>query len=109
MNRTQNKRKPKPKPGAAKLNVDLDKKLEVSAGDISDALIALAKERNPTALHLILRWAENAEFAEECAEVNGKTVSELIQQIAEDLARGKESTELPEPEPDTASMAPLVA
>lgn len=85
MSRTRNKRRPKPKPGAAKLNVDLDKKLAINSDGITTALIELAKDKNPTALHLILRWAEDAEFAEQCQNVHDSLLERYVAAVRADL------------------------
>lgn len=95
MNRTRNKRKPKPKPGGAKLNVAVDKGLEQNAGDVSRALIRGAVNGNPTCLHLLIRWAEDAEFAEECMAAHSNEIerwlAELKKEAEEAEAREKEA------------------
>ena len=75
MNRTRkNKSKPKPKPGGAKLNVAVDQELEKNAGSVSRALIDQAIKGNPTCLHLLIRWAEDAEFAEQCMTAHSDAI-----------------------------------
>lgn len=101
MNRTRNKRKPKPKPGGAKLNVAVDKDLEENAGKVSKALINQAIGGNPTALHLLIRWAENAEFAEECVTAH----SSLIEKWLADLEKEAEEAQAKEKEAEAAKNA----
>jgi hypothetical protein len=101
MNRTRHKRKPKPKPGGAKLNVAVDKALEEHAGCVSRALIHGAENGNPTCLHLLIRWAEDAEFAEQCVAAHS---NEIERWIAE-LKKEAEEAEAKEKEAEAAKNA----
>lgn len=93
MSRTRNKRRPKPRPGAAKLAVELDQKIGENSSKLSTQLINDFLAGSPTAQNIIASWAQDAEFGEQCVKVHGKTLSQMIQDIEEDLAKEKEEKE----------------
>lgn len=86
MTRTKKQRRPTPRPGAAKLGVELDKKIGENAPELSQKLITDFLEGSPTAQNIIARWAEDAQFAQQCVRVHGKTLTQLLQEIEAEQA-----------------------
>lgn len=92
MNRTSRTPKPKapPRPGAAKLNLAVDKEIGIHSARITKALVGQAIEGNPTCLHLLIRWAENAEFAQECISAHGSELTKWIAELEEETKETEE-------------------
>lgn len=91
MNRTQTKkRKASPRPGAAKLNLSVDQEIGKHSAMITRALIEQAEKGNPTCLHLLIRWAEDAEFAEECISTYGAELTKWIGELEKELKEAEE-------------------
>lgn len=86
MKQSANQPKPQPRPGAAKLNLNVDEEIGKNSGKITRALVTQAIFGNPTALQLILHWAKDAEFAEECLKTHGTKFAEWIAEIEAELA-----------------------
>ncbi|MFP5237164.1 MAG: hypothetical protein ACLGSD_14795 [Acidobacteriota bacterium] len=106
MNRTRkHKSKPKPKPGGAKLNLAVDKDLEDNAGKVSKALIGQAIAGNPTALHLLIRWAEDAEFAEECMTAHSSEIERWLAELQKEAEEAEAQKKKAEAQQKASSTA----
>lgn len=100
------KRTATPRPGAAKLNLSVDQELEKNAARITRALIAQATSGNPTCLHLLIRWAENAEFAQQCIDTYGSELVKWIDDLEKELKELEEEEARKAASLDTATPGP---
>ena len=81
------KRRALPRPGAAKLNIAVDNEIGKNSDGLSRKLISEFLRGNPTAMNIVVRWSEDAEFAEECVKVHGKTLNQFLNEIEAEVAQ----------------------
>lgn len=86
MSRTNQNKKAKPRPGAAKLAVELDKQIELKSDQLAQTLVDQFLKGNQTAMNIIARWAQDADFGQKCEAVHGRTLSQLLTEIENEQA-----------------------